>query len=99
MVIVSCNHIGILINESNEIDCELFINDFNWFKEYIGFCIEIEKGYELDEIDMMDISENEREKMKSKIHDKFLSDNIEKFIGEFNSRFNKYNIYELYILI
>lgn len=43
---------------------------------------------------MMDISENEREKMKSKIHDKFLSDNIEKFIGEFNSRFNKYNIYE-----
>lgn len=95
--IVSCNHIGILINEVDEIEFKLFISDFKLFREYIGFCIENEKGHEYDEIDMMDISEDEREKMKSMIHDKFLSDNIEKFVNEFNKRFNKYKIYELYI--
>ena len=95
--IVSDNHVGILINEVDKIDCEQFITDFKWFKEYIGFCIENEKGCEFDEIDMMDISEEERENMKSIIHDKFLSDNVEKFVNEFNNRFNKYKIYELYI--
>jgi hypothetical protein len=97
VAIVSCNHIGILINESDEIDFKQFSSDFEWFREYIGFCIDIEKGQELDEIDMMDISEDEREVMKSIVHDRFLSDNVEKFVNEFNYRFNKYKIYELYI--
>lgn len=97
VAIVSYGHIGILINESDKIVSKDFRADFNWFKEYIGFCIENEKGREIDEIDMMSISEKNREKMKSEIHDKFLADNIEKFVSEFNIRFNKYKIYELYI--
>lgn len=56
-----------------------------------------EKCEEFDEIDMMDIPEGEREIMKSVIYDTFISENIEKFVDEFNVRFNKYNIYELYI--
>ena len=99
VAIVSGNHIGILIIESDGIDCEKFENDFEWFREYIGFCIDVEKGQEIDEIDMMDISEEKREEMKSIIHDKFLADNVEKFVNEFNNRFNKYKIYELYIIV
>ncbi len=53
------------------------------FKEYIGFCIENEKGQEIDEIDMTHTSEENQEKMKSEIHDKFLSENLEKFVNEF----------------
>lgn len=86
-----------MLNESNEIEWKEFVLDFEDYVEYIGFCLDIEKGDELDEIDMMDVGEEEKEKMKSIVSDKFISDNIEKFILEFNIRFNKYNIYEVYI--
>lgn len=97
MSIVSCNHIGILINESDEIEWAEFLIDFEIFVEYMSFCLENEKFDDLDKIDMLNISEEERELMKSIIFDRFISDNLEKFVNEFNMRFNKYNIYKLYI--
>ena len=46
---------------------------------------------------MLDISDAKREMLELKIYDKFISENIEKFVYEFNCRLIKFNIYEIYI--
>ena len=59
------------------------------FDKYIEFRFSIDC---FDEIQLLDESSVDFKKLKLELYDKFVCRNNEKFVNEFNSRFNKYNI-------
>ena len=73
------------------------MDQFILFNAYIQLCVDFEKSYELDNLDLMNLTSDERIKLENEIFDKFVGINNKKFVDEFNVRFNKYNIYEIYI--
>ncbi|WP_458454626.1 hypothetical protein [Methanobrevibacter sp.] len=99
IVIVSDNSIGIIVNDFNLSFKKDFIEDYIFFNGYIQLCVDFEKSNELDQLDSMNLNSNERKKLENEIFDRFVGENTEKFVDEFNLRFNKYNIYEIYINI
>ena len=99
IAIVSENHIGIVIIEY-DLGCDKkLIDEFIDFHGYIDICFSFEMDDELFHLKSLHMTEYEKEKFKLEIYDKFISENIEKFIIEFNVRFNKFNIYEIYIKV
>ena len=95
--IVSENNIGIVVIEYNS-DCnKQLIDEFVNFHGYIDICFAFERTEEIKRVDMLQISDNEKEKLKLEEYDKYISRNCEKFVNEFNIRFNKFNISEIYI--
>lgn len=97
MVIVSDTKIGIIVNNFDLSYKKAFIDQFILFNAYIQLCVDFEKSHELDNLDLMNLTSDERIKFENEIFDKFVGTNNKKFVDEFNVRFNKYNIYEIYI--
>lgn len=85
---------GIIYNNSEEIVLEDFRRELFIFDKYIEFRFSIDC---VDELNLLDESADDFNKKKSELFDQFVSRNNHKFVNEFNSRFNKYNIYEIYI--
>lgn len=95
-VITSQNSIGIIINDSTKHDLNVLINDFKLFEAYLNFC------FSNDEFDNIKNLENEFEgdelkKQREILFDKYICHNMEKFVVEFNSRMEKFNVYYIYI--
>lgn len=100
ITIVSKNHIGVIVNEfGSKNEFKSLIKELILFNGYIDICFEFEKSDEVDELVNMGLSKEDRKKLELEIYDKFISFNTIKFVDEFNNRFNKYNIYEIYIEI
>lgn len=95
--VASENHIGMVVIEYNSDSHKKFIDEFVLFHGYIDICFNFERHDELSQVDALQINDYEKEKLKLEIYDKFLSENSEKFVNEFNIRFNKFKIYEIYI--
>lgn len=95
--VVSENHIGIVLIEYNSNCDKKLIDEFFLFHGYLDICFAFERHDELSYLQSLQITDEEKEMMKLEIYDKFISENTEKFVNEFNIRFNKFNIYELYI--
>lgn len=95
-VISSENNLGIIYNNSNLIILENFRRELLLFDRYVEFRFSVDC---VDELNLLDESAEDFEKKKLELFDQFVSRNNDKFVNEFNSRFNKYNIYELYIKI
>lgn len=95
-VISSENNLGIIYNNFNLKYLDGLIRELLLFDRYIEFCFSIEYA---EELDSLDDSDEENEKMMLELFNQFVSRNNDKFVNEFNSRFNKYNIYEIYIKI
>lgn len=96
MVIVSDTKIGIIVNIDLSYK-KAFIDQFILFNAYIQLCVDFEKSHELDNLDLINLTSDERIKFENEIFDKFVGTNNKKFVDEFNVRFNKYNIYKIYI--
>lgn len=98
-VITSENSIGIIVNDNIEFNSEIFqllINDFKLFEVYLNFC------FSNDEFDNIKLLENSFEGEEFKKHreilfDNYVARNIERFVVEFNSRMEKFNVYFVYI--
>lgn len=73
------------------------INEFVLFHGYLDICFDLEKHNELSQLELLQITDDKKEKLKLESYDKFISENSEKFVNEFNIRFNKFNICEIYI--
>ena len=97
ILIVSDTIIGIIVNNFDFCYKKVFMDQFILFNAYIQLCVDFEKSYELDNLDLMNLTSDERIKLENEIFDKFVGINNKKFVDEFNVRFNKYNIYEIYI--
>jgi len=99
-IIVSENHIGIIVNELGEkfnnfskfekID---FKNNWKSYKEYIMFCLANDCPNEVFKFYNDEYSDEEFQKF----FEKYVGENISKFVDEFNIRFKKYNIYYIHI--
>ena len=97
-VISSKNSIGIIVND-NSFDTKIFqqlINDFKLFEVYLNFC------FSNDEFDNIKILENtfdgdEFKKQREILFDRYVANNIERFVVELNSRMEKFNVYYVYI--
>lgn len=95
--IVSENHIGIVVIEY-ESNCEKkLVEEFLTFHGYLDICFMFERNDEINKLRSLNINDDEKEKLKLEGYDKFISDNTDKFVNEFNIRFNKFKIYEIYI--
>lgn len=101
-IIVSENHIGIIINglgekfnklsKSEKID---FKNKWKSYKEYIMFCLATDCPNEVFKFYNDEYSDDEFQKL----FEKYVGENISKFVDEFNIRFKKYNIYYVHIIL
>ena len=97
-VITSKNLIGIIINDNYELNPKIFqrlINDFKLFEVYLNFC------FSNDEFDKIKLLENsfegeEFKRQREFLFDNYVAQNIERFVVEFNSRMEKFNVYFLY---
>jgi hypothetical protein len=54
---------------------------------------------EIQKIYNSDLSEIEKQSEEQVLFDEFIGENLQKFIDEFNSRMEKYNVYLLQIII
>ena len=84
-VISSENYIGIICNDCNEMVLEDIKRELLLFDKYIEFRFSIDC---FDEIQLLDESSVDFKKLKLELYDKFVCRNNEKFVNEFNSRFN-----------
>lgn len=98
-VITSADIIGIIINDNNAVDSIVFqqlINDFKLFEIYLNFC------FSNDEYENVKILENTFKgqdfiEQRKFLFDKYIAKNRVRFISEFNSRMEKFNVYYVYI--
>lgn len=90
--IVSENHIGIIILGYGKPCDEKFVYEFENFHGYLDICFNFEKTDVINKLELLDIPDDEKEKIKLEIYDKFISKNTEKFVNEFNRRLNKFNM-------
>ena len=88
---------GMIVIEYDSICDKNLVEEFTLFHGYLDFCFKFERNDELNRLRLLQITENEKEKLKLEAYDKFISENTGKFVNEFNIRFNKYKIYEIYI--
>lgn len=98
-VITSENLVGIIINDNNELNSQIFqqlLNDFKLFEAYLNFCFSNE---EYDNIKLLENSfkGEEFKKQRELLFDSYVARNIERFVVEFNSRMEKFNVYYVYI--
>lgn len=98
-VITSENLIGIIINCNNQFSSEIFqqlINDFKLFEVYLNFCFSNE---EFENIKILENSFNgvEFKKKREFLFDAYVAKNVERFVVEFNSRMEKFNLSYVYI--
>lgn len=103
-IIVSDDQIGILINDLGEKffnfdddELKLFKETWKCFSDYIVFCLNQEKPNEVLKFYLVEDESDEIKEEFQKIYDEFVGDNIDKFVNEFNVRYEKYNIYFIHI--
>lgn len=105
-VIVSENHIGIIVKELGDKfmnfekdERESFENTWKMFMDYMIFCLINDKPDEVLNYYFNDFpNENDNDEFQQ-IFEEYVGENIIKFIDEFNVRFKKYNIYYIHIIL
>ena len=98
-VITSENSIGIIINDSAKYNSDIFqqlINEFKLFEVYLNFCFSNDEFKNIKNLEY-EFEGDELKKQRGILFDKYICHNIEKFVVEFNSRMEKYNVYYIYI--
>ena len=73
------------------------INKFESFHGFLDICFYFDKTEEINKLNLLEILDDEKDMLRLEMYDKFICENTEKFVNEFNIRLNKFNIYELYI--
>lgn len=97
-IITSENIIGIIVNNiSVDFECfQMLINEFKMFEIYVNFCFSNDQFENIENLE--DNFEGEELKKEREIlFNNYISDNIEKFVFEFNDRMEKFNVYLIYI--
>ena len=101
-IIVSEEDIAIIVNDLNDqlyffsnSEKQEFKNTWKTYKEYIMFCLA--KDY--PDIIYKFYNDECFEEEFQKFFEKYVGENISKFVDEFNVRFKKYNIYCIHIKI
>ena len=100
-VITSECYIGIIINENEKYDSKIFqlsINNFKLFEAYLNFCFSNDEFESIKSLEKK-FDGDEFKKQREILFDKYVSDNFEKFVVEFNSRMEKFNVYYVYIIL
>lgn len=85
----------IIINNSGKLDSkklEFILSDYDDFHLKISFDFMRECEKNLKKLNEEELSEKEYKDKKQILFDKFISKNNEKYINDFNSRMQKYNI-------
>ena len=98
MVITSENNIGIIVNDTN-CDSKLLKQEWIFFLAYVNWSFNITFASEIEKIYALKLNDEKFKKQEEILFNRFLSLNLKKFINEFNSRMEKYNVYFLYITI
>ena len=99
--ISSENILGIIINDNDSLSCKYFrllINDFKLFEVYLNFCFTREESENIKNLENNYTGEEFKNQRKI-LFDKYIFKNTEKFVVEFNSRMEKFNVYLIYIKI
>lgn len=99
-VIVSEGNIGILVNEHGEADedtMNLLKVDLNNYIEFVRFSFIINNEAEIMELDKLNLNDDDFNAKYQLFFDKYVSRNNLKFVNEFNTRMEKYNLYLIYI--
>ena len=102
MVITSNGNIGIVVNDFVDFEdnsFELFKQEWVMYESYLSWSFNSNKSQEIQQIYDSDISENEKEKEEQILFDYYVGENLERFIDEFNSMMEKYNVYLIQIII
>lgn len=66
---------------------------------YVNWSFNISFASEIEKIYALKLNDEEFKKQEEILFNKFLALNLNKFINEFNSRMEKYNVYFLYIKV
>ena len=98
MVITSDNNIGIIVN-SIECNYEIIKQEWNLFLAFVNWSFNVDFDSEIEKLYQLKLNDQEFKKQEEILFNKFLSLNLKKFVNEFNSRMEKYNVYFLYIYI
>lgn len=96
MVITSENNIGIIVNNTNS-DFQLIKQEWNLFLAFVNWSFNVDFDNEIEKLYNSKLNDQEFKKEEELLFNKFLTLNLNKFINEFNSRMEKYNVYFLYI--
>lgn len=102
MVITSNGNIGIIVNDNDDYNdnlIELFKQDWIMFLSYVNWSFNNDMREEIQELYDLKLSKSEKEKEEFILFDKYLGDNLQRFIDEFNLRMEKFNVYFLQISI
>ena len=101
-IIVSEEDIAIIVNDLNDqlyffsnSEKQEFKNTWKTYKEYIMFCLAKDYPNVIFKFYNDEYSEGEFQKF----FERYVGENISKFVDEFNVRFKKYNIYCIHIKI
>ena len=98
MVITSDNNIGIIVN-STKCNFELIKQEWNLFLAFVNWSFNVDFDSEIEKLYLLKLNDKEFKMHEEILFNKFLSLNLKKFVNEFNSRMEKYNVYFLYIYI
>lgn len=98
-IIVSEGNVGILLNEFNfdEYTLKSLKIDLNDYIEYLRFSFIVNNEFEIQELNELNLDEKEYKMEYQVLFDQYVAKNNLKFVNEFNSRMEKYNLYFLYI--
>ncbi len=103
-IIVSENHIGIVVNELGDKFLKFrddekisFKNTWKRYMDYIIFCLGNDKPDDVLNYYSKDFSNMEDKEEFQQIFEEYVGENIPKFADEFNVRFKKYNVYCIHI--
>lgn len=102
MVITSNENIGIIVNDLIDIDenlIEHFKQEWIIFVSYLAWSFNNNMTDDIEKIYNSKCSENDKQNKEQKLFDRYIGENSQKFIEEFNSRMEKYNVYFIQINI
>ena len=102
MVITSNENMGIIVNDSMDLDdglIEQFKQELTMYVSYLTWSFNNSKAKDIQEIYDSELSEIEKQNAEQMLFDEYIGKNLGKFIGEFNSRMEKYNVYFIQIII
>lgn len=101
MVITSNENIGIIVNDHDLTEnlIQNFKQEWILYISYLSWSFNNDKPQEIQDIYNSTFSEFEKQKQEQMLFDEYLSENSAKFINEFNSRMEKYNVYLIQIII
>lgn len=102
MVITSNENIGIIVNDLIDLDenlIEHFKQEWIIFVSYLAWSFNNNMTDDIEKIYNSKCSENDKQNKEQKLFDRYIGENSQKFIEEFNSRMEKYNVYFIQINI